>query len=330
MSLEYVEVTGLGWVRGKEQPIETWSRPIETTSWGAVALDSPAVFEKNLSAGGLSKKSIAEAMAVRNDSAALLVEPLKRLEPYRNTAFAESPPDLIDAQNFYDDRRSSALQRLSDWWNDRVTLVTATEPFAVRVPLFVLGAPATPDCKAEWTNEITSGFSRSWSVKIVGSGFSSDKGVTRVKSANFEAASGETKLIFCDVALILEHLEIRQPDKPPVRQWRIDLESAANGEVWPGLLLLDPDAVPPLGRFAAKYPLAGDPSGSVAQYTEKYIQTTKTPVEVGLKVHGIELGLKATSDFESDVEVKYTLKSGCDYRLFFAHDCDGYLFGPRS
>ena len=325
-----VGVTGLDWVRGTEQPLETFSRPIEKASWDNVALDDRAAFERDLRLSGLSEDSIMEALDIRDRSAAELVEASKRLEPYKNVAFLESPPEYIDAQNFYDAKRRSALKRLDDWWKKRVKII-GTESLVVKVPLFVLGTPSAPDCKAEWTNEIVSGISRGWTLQLAGSGFGSDAGSTYVSSATFEASSGETKLIYCDVALQLEHLEIKQPKKqPPVRQWRIDLTKVAEGTLWPGLLLLSPDAVPPRGDFVRTYPLAGDSTAAPARYKEVYAQSSSKRVNVGLNVHGVQLGLTAASDFGSSVEIKYTLRAGMDYDLFYASDCDGYLFGSTA
>ncbi len=327
MTSEDVYVTGLDWVRGTEEPLDTFSRPIATISWDEVALDNRAAFDEDLRMAGLSKESVSEALAVRDAGLAEMAEAIERLEPYKNIKFRTSPPEYIAAKEFYNAKRKSALQKLGDWWNQRVTTVEAVEPLSVRVPLFVLGAPSAPGCKAEWTNEIVSGFSKGWTLTLAGSGFASDAGSTYITSANFEASSGETKLIFCDIALQLEDVAIHQLNKPPVRQWRIDLTKVGDGTVWPGLLLLDPDAIPPSGDFVRKYPLAGDTSGSLATYKEKYSRKTKLKVNVGLKVKGVELGLSAASDFGSDIEIKYSLKSGIDYELLYASDCDGYLFG---
>jgi hypothetical protein len=282
----------------------------------------------NLRLSGLSEESVSEALAVRDLGAAELVEAAERLKPYEGISFAVSPPGYIEAQNFYRERRRSALQKLGDWWNQRVTVVASTEPLTVRIPLFVLGTPSVPNCKAEWTNEIISGISRGWALQLVGSGFGSDAGNTYISSASFEAASADTKLIFCDVALQLEHIEIRQKNRPPVRQWRIDLTSVAKGKLWPGLLLLSPDAVPARGDFVRPFQVAGDPTSSSATFTATYSRTATKKVNVGLNVHGVQLGLTANSDFGSSIEIKYTLKTGIDYELFYARDCNGYLFGP--
>ena len=330
MASEEFHVTGLDWVRGTEEPIESSGRPIETTSWEEVALYRRAEFDARLRLSGLSEESVQEALRVLDVSAAELVEAEKRLEPYEGINYAIAPPELIDAQHFYDDRRRSALQMLGDWWNKRVVVVDFTEPRLVRVPLFVLGTPSAPKCQAKWTNEIVSGLSDGWGVEIVGSGFGSDTGTSYVNSASFEASSGQTKLIYCDVPVQLEQIEIRQKKKPPVRQWRINLNSAPRVQLAPGLLLLDPDAIPEKGKLAKTFPTAGDPSDSTATYTIGYTEERKESVTVGLDVKGVKLGLTAKSSFGSNIKVEYKLSTGLDYDLFYARDCDGYLFGSTS
>ena len=326
MASEEFFVTGFDWLRGTEEPIKSFGRPIETTTWANVALDRRDEFDKDLRRSGLTEESVQEALTIRDASAAKLVEAEKRLEPYAGISYAESPPDLIAAQHFYSERRRSALQMLIDWWNKRVVVVERTEPRLVRVPLFVLGTPSTPKCEARWTNEITVGFSDGWGVELAGSGFASDSGTSYVDSASFEASSGQTKLIYCDVPVQLEHLEIRQKNKPSVRQWRVRLNSKPEMPLAPGLLLLDPDAIPGQGKPARTFPTAGDTSGSTATYTMGYTETRKDAVKVGLDIKGVKLGLSAKSDFGSRIKIEYKLRTGIDYELFYARDCDGYLF----
>lgn len=330
MAAEEFYVTGLDWVRGTEEPIKSSGRPMGTTSWDEVALDRRDEFDQSLRLAGLSDEAVREVLAVRDVGAAELVEAEERLKPYDGIAFNESPPEYIDAQNFYRERRRTGLQRLLDWWNERVETVESTEPRLVRVPLFLLGTPSTPKCKAKWTNEITAGFTDGWGVQIAGSGFASDAGSTYVESASFEADSGQTKLIYCDIPVQLEQVEIRQKGQPPVRQWRIKLVGDRQTSIPPGLLLLDPDAVPERGEFVKTFPVAGDPSGAPATYSEGYSNSRKYKVKVGLDVKGVKLGLTANSDFGERIRIEYKLKSGIDYHLFYARDCDGYMFGINA
>jgi hypothetical protein len=207
----------------------------------------------------------------------------------------------------------------------RTRVVESTEPISVRVPLFVLGTPTTAGCKAEWTNDIVSGISRGWTLQIAGSGFTSDRGSTYVSSASFAASSGETKLIFCDVELRLENIEICEPGKAPINEWRIDLTTVSRKpEV--GIRLLDPDAVPSRGAFVRKFSLAEDPTAAPANFREEYRQAEAKKITVGLSVKGVQLGLSASSNFESSVAITYTLRGGTDYELFEAADCEGWLF----
>jgi hypothetical protein len=322
-----IDLANLDWVRGEEEPLETFSRTlISRTTWDDVALDDRVSYEASLRGAGLSEQSILEAILVLDDATAEISEARERLKPYRGIHFAASPPDYIAAQSFYRTKRESAQRKLRNWWKKSVKVV-GSEPRTVTIPLFVLGTPSVPGCKAEWTNEISSGLSMGWPLHIAGSGFGSDSGYTYVESASFEASSGEYKVIYCEADLLIEHIEIKQKGGQSLRQSRIDLTRMNHSRPSLGLLLLAPEAVPARGAHARRFPLAGDPSGSSATYTHKYSQDKTKSVSVGIDVHGVQLGLTAKSDFGSSVEIRYTLKTGSDYELFHAADCDGLLFG---
>jgi hypothetical protein len=323
---EEVDITGPGWVHGEEEPLETFSRTLERTAWDDVALDDRVAYEAALREAGMSEKSVLDAVLARDDAAAEMAEAIERLKPYRGVAFKGPPPDYIEAQELYRTQRVSAQRKLRRWWKKNVKVV-GSEQRTVVIPLFVLGTPSVQGCKAEWTNEIASVFTAGWTLHVAGSGFGSDSGNTYVESASFEASSGEHKVIFCEADLRIEHIEIRQKGGPPVQRSRIDLAGMAQSSPRLGLLLLAPDAVPARGPLAYRFPLAGDPSDSSATFTRKYSQDKTKNVSVGIDVHGVQLGLTATSDFGSSVEIKYTLKTGTDYELFHAADCDGLLFG---
>lgn len=326
MTSDEVEITGLDWVQGTEEPLESFSRQIESIAWDDVALDDRAGFDANLRASGLSDQSVLEALAVRDLAAKELLPAVERMKPYENVMFAESPPDYIEAKDFYFTTRRSALQRLRDWWMQRVTVIDTIEQLPVRIPLFVLGTPSVRGCKAHWTHEIVSGIAGGGTLHIAGSGLGSDASRTYISSASFEASSGETKLVFCDVQLRLEHIEIQEPSKPAVRAWRINLTSVDEGKVSPGLLLLSPGQIPSRGEFVRKYPLAGDPTAGISQFTETYNQKMTKQLDAGLNVKGFEMGLTSSSDYSSGVKLEYELRNGVDYQLFYAKDSEGLLF----
>ena len=51
-------------------------------------------------------------------------------------------------------------RRFDDLFNlvyDPATLIVAFDKHVVRIPLFALGTPSVPNCKAAWSNEIVSG-----------------------------------------------------------------------------------------------------------------------------------------------------------------------------
>jgi len=88
--------------------------------------------------------------------------------------------------------------------------------------------------------------------------------------------------------------------------------------------------VPTRGDFVKTFPLSGDPTASPATYKQQYTESRTKQVNVGLNVHGVQLGLTATSDFTSGIEITYTLIAGTDYELFYANDCDGLLFATPA
>jgi hypothetical protein len=328
VTFDEVGVTGLDWVRGTREPLDISSARIETRSWADAAIKDRVAFDKDLRASGLSEEFISEALAVRDAGAADIREAAAEASSnWRHRpgemGFQIERPEIGVA-------RRTAFEMLGDWWNRRVTVVESRETVDVTVPLFVLGTPSAPGCTAEWTNEITSGTARTWKVTLAGSGFGSDVGSTYIKSANFSAVSGETKLIFWEVSLGIEHIEIHQRAKPPVRTLRLDFTNGDQTTVAPGLLLLDPDAMRASGEFITRFPLSGDPTGAVATFKEKYAPTAKKTNQFGLTAQGLEVGLSAVSDFASSVEIKYALTAGTDYWLFCARDGDGYLFGEPT
>jgi hypothetical protein len=199
----------------------------------------------------------------------------------------------------------------------------------VKVPVFALGTPSVPDCKAAWTSEITSGISGGWSLQLAGSGFGSDKRNAYASAASFEATSGQTKMIECHVPLEIELLEIQEPDKPSIRQYRVILAGTPEHDLWLGPRLLPPDAALARAEFVRPFPLAADPTAS-ATYSLTYTQEKTKKVTAGFSAHGVQFSLSASSDFASAVTITYTLSAGIDYELFRARDYDGYLFGPLS
>jgi hypothetical protein len=329
MAHEEVTITGLEWVRGKEEPLESFGR-LDVRSWEDDALTDRDTFVSNLRLLGMSDKSVIEALDIRDAGAQELAEGAKKLEPYRGVAFAVSPPEYIEAQRVYYSAHKSALERLGDWWNKRVTITETIEPVTVDIPLFVLGTPVAPGCKAEWTTQSEYLAAGTWSLQILGTGLGSSVDDGYIRSASFEASSGETKLIYCPVAVQLERLAITEPGKPTTRQWRIDVAGLSLNRPLPGLRLLDPDAVPGRGIFVERYPLATDPTGAIATYKHEYKQTVARTSSVGINVRGVQLGLSVTSKCTSSVEIKYTLKTGLNYDLFAAEGSEGLLFGTAN
>jgi hypothetical protein len=325
MTSEIVQPMRLEWMQGREEPLESFSRPLEPVTWGEAALDDRAAFDTELRAAGLSERGIEEALAVRDEAAAKLLLAQERLKPFENVMFCNPPPEYCAAHNFYSNTRKTVLENLVDWWRERVTTVEAVDFYTARIPLFVLGTPKDRGCTSKWSRDIISGFSGGGTLHIAGNGLASGSASTYVSYSGFQADSSDIKLIFCDVKLRLVHIEIHEPAKPSVRTWRIDFADSALSAI--GLLILAPNMVPPLGEFIRPYPLAGDTSGALATYSETYKQQKNKKANIGFKVQGVDLGLTTSFDCSDSIKIEFLLKGGTDYGLYYAKDCDGVLFG---
>ena len=196
----------------------------------------------------------------------------------------------------------------------------------LRLPLFLLSAPAVAGCSAEFTSETRKEGKTSWSLTIAGTGLGGEGKVAVTTSATFEAANGQRKVIFLPVTVMLETVVLTEPGAAPVRRHRIDLAGLLEQDPAPGSLLLAPDALPPLGPFVRTYSLADDASGTIAEYRETYTQASVAKLEVGVKTHGVELGLTSEATMQTSVGLKLKLRSGLDYRLHGALEGDGLLW----
>ena len=321
---------GLNRADGTVESLKSFSRLLETISWDDAALHDRAEFETSLRQAGLSEASVSEALAARDRGAAEMAEAVERLKPYENIHFEFSPPEHIEALEFYAAKKRSALEILGDWWKDRIRVVGPREAVLVKVPVFVLGTPSAPGCKAAWTTEITTGFSDGWSLQLAGSGLGSDTRNAYVSTASFEASSGQTKMIVCHVPLEIELVEILEPGKPTIRHYRVILKEIPEKDLWLSPELLSPDAAPAKAEYVRPYLLAADPTAAPAVFSQAYVQASRKKVTAGFSAHGVQLSLSATSDFESAVTITHTLSGGMDYGLFRARDYDGYLFGSPS
>jgi hypothetical protein len=84
----------------------------------------------------------------------------------------------------------------------------------------------------------------------------------------------------------------------------------------PGLLLLPPDAVPPLGKRVENYQLSGDGSGATAEYKYEYGHSSNIEHKIGVKAFGADIKLVAQTQLCTSITLAYGLRGGFDYELF--------------
>jgi hypothetical protein len=294
--------TGLEWIRGEEEPVEG-SSTVAWRTWEDTALDSPDDFSTALAETGFTPTEIADAMATRDAA-----------QEEVRAAVAESAEDA----------RRGALQRLRDWLAGRKVVVEERELVNLKLPLFLLAAPSAAGSTAQFTTSVERGSGLGWSISLSGTGLSGEAKVDASLSAGFEAAAGEAKLVFLPVIATAEKLRVTEAGRQSVR---IDLSEMRRDEgVAPGVVLLAPDARPPIGAVEQTYPLAGDTSGAPATYKFAYKQTKSHGLKVGIKAFGADLSLESSSTLETSVSLSFGLPGGRDYELHRLAEGDGVLW----
>lgn len=325
-----VLVDGSEWVRGSVQPLDG-TVSVSLTGWEERALRDREGFARDLRAMGLADAEIRQGMAVRDNAeadVAASVEAFCSAYDARTRRHGPiSPPDVSEEVRMVSDSAiAKAWQRLRDWWAGRVAEVESREDVEVRVRLFLLAAAAGKGCRAEFTISAARERQLGWALTIGGAGLSAEARVTVTAEATFAAEDGQAKLVFLPVKAALEKIVVRQEGAKQARRCRLDLAGLRDTSPAPGLLQLAADALPPRGPLVQTYPLAGDPTGTLATYTYSYEQEKPSSSQIGLDIPGVKLSLTAQSSMTSSVTVTYQLRSGRDYKLYRVGDGDGLVW----
>lgn len=322
-----VQVEGLEWVRGDEEgPVGTADVVLRT--WEDLALESRDRFAADLRAMGLPGPVVGRGLELRDRAAQDVAEEVRAFWQDHRYRYIDTPPEVMEeVQLVYNSARRSAWAQLRDWWLGRVTTVESRESLGVRLPLFLVAAPAAPGCSVEFTTGGSEADKIGWSLTIAGTGLGGEASINVATSATFEVASGQRKVIFLPLTVVLETVVVTEPGVAPLRRYRIDVAGLVDQRPAPGALLLASNALPDLGLHLETYHLAGDPTDSTATYAYTYEQKSLASLKVGIKTDVVELGLTSESAMQSSVALKFKLRSGRDYQLHQPADGDGVLWG---
>jgi hypothetical protein len=320
------DVNGLDWVRGTRVPF-AGSATVDVRPWEDAALDSPERFSMDLAEMGLPQPEIEEGLELRTVASKEVEAAIADFWKHHPRQYWQTPPEVQrEVQLIYDSARGRARERVHDWLARRVITVETRLPVKLHLPLFLLSAPSAIGCTAEFTTSTNQSNTLGWSVKIGGMGVGSEADVTITTSASFEASTGQKKLIFLPVNVVVETIVVARGGSK-IRSHRIDLAGLRDQRNAPGAMLLDAEAKPALGDRVQTYPLANDSSDSTATYVYRYVQGPASNIKIGIPIQGIDVGLTSSTKMESAVEITFKLRSGIDYQLFRTAQGDGVLWG---
>jgi hypothetical protein len=316
-------VAGLDWVHGSEEPLAGESS-VELHSWEEAALDDPRRFTADLEAMGLQPDEVGAAVGIREEAHAEVEAAVQSFWDNHPIRYYKTPPE-VEAQvtQIYQSARRTARQRIGDWLQRRRFEVQEREEVELRLPLFVLSAPPTARSAATFKTEQTATRTVGWSISIAGSGVGSDATIKSSVSSSFKAEAGQTKVVFLPVRVAVEKLRVTDRGDSV---HRVDVTPLEGAHPAPGLLLLDPGALPAIGSLEQTYPLAGDPSGTPATYEYSYTQSRALDLKLGVKAFGSELKVESSATLEAAVSLTFELASGVDYELHRLAEGDGLLW----
>ncbi|WP_326743419.1 hypothetical protein [Streptomyces sp. NBC_01768] len=232
---------------------------------------------------------------------------------------------------------SDVFAELRNWFQGRTFRVEDSVDVEFGLPLFILGAPNAPDCKASFTMKRTDTRKYDWYAVIFGTGLSKSRLVQQSVSSTFRANTGEIKVLFIPMSVPVEKVTYMVNNVPVGDGIRVDAERAKHiGE--PSACMLPPGATLPMGDVAMHYRLSGDSSGAVSNHTYEYKKNLydylPDTAQLGLKAFDADLSIKVNVDMTWEASLDYELRSGFDYELHHVVEGHGLVWGaitpPRT
>ena len=163
-----VQVTGLDWVRGDEQPL-AGTTDVKFRSWEDIALESRERFAADLRVMGLPNSIVDQGLELRDTAAESVHKAVADFWAHHEHRYIETPPDVAEqVTEIYNSARWNAWQRLRDWWLQRKVQVESRVPKELSLPLFLVSAPAAAGCSVEFATGAEHEGKIGWSVLISG------------------------------------------------------------------------------------------------------------------------------------------------------------------
>ncbi|MFE5125130.1 hypothetical protein [Streptomyces sp. NPDC056669] len=269
------------------------------------------VFESNLREAGVPATHLHEVLEVWDRASAAAGS----AEEHART----SPMQILDA-----------FAELRNWFQGRTFHVEESVDVEFRLPLFILGAPDAPDCKASFTMRRTDTRRFDWYAILFGTGLSKSRVVQLSVSSTFRANAGEIKAVFIPMSVPVEKVTYMVNNVPIDHGIRVDAERAKRiGE--PSACTLPHGTTLPVGDVVMRYRLSGDGSDAVSNYAYEYKKDlyplSPDTAQFGLRAFDADLSLKANVNMTWEAALDYELRSGFDYELHHVLDSHGLVWG---
>lgn len=319
--------------QGEEISLEARSRSDagdwEAEAWDSFAWQLSSQFADGLRSIGLPASEVTVGSQILLESKTEYDAALKDLwtRGANYHQYITAPEELQrQADQLLRSSQSSVFTKLRNWWSGRTIVVDKRELIDVRIPLFVLAAPATPGSAAEYESTAEHESQLGWTVKLLGTGIAGSATIVSSVSSTLGASSGQACLVFLPVTAAAEVVRVVDSGGKTLGQGaRLDLSPNIEASPVPGALLLAPSAIPKAGPLLQSYALDGY-AGPPAEYTYKYSQQGAVSIDLGVKAFDVELSLKGASTMQGTVAVTFKLAGGVNYALHHSDTGDGVVW----
>jgi hypothetical protein len=304
--------SGPSWLSGKPERLVGATQLIGATDWTQRAVYSPNEFKRGLHDLGFPEAEVQGALALQAEVAERdrqVGAKLAELEERdRWTSHLTTPADVLKLLR----ERESLYSRLKDWLGGRELRIQDVAESPVRVPLFLLSAPAPEGCVTMFQQSVMRGQALTWTLSVGGSGLGGGSTLQVSSSWQFSAQSGERKAVFVPLTVTVARVDIVANGRTLSSGVQV-VASELKETQPPGLVLLEPDAHPPIGQLLKEFSLSGDTTGAVATYDYNYEHRDEGSLQVGLEAFGVKTSVAFQATMTSAAALKLELRGGHDY-----------------
>jgi len=218
--------------------------------------------------------------------------------------------------------RASLYSQLKDWLGGRELRVRDVTESRVRVPLFLLSAPTPAGCQTMFQQSVMRGQALAWTLSVGGSGLGGESTLQVSSSWQFSAQSGERKLVFVPLAVTVARVDVVVKGRTLSSGVQV-VASELKDTQPPGLVLLEPDAHPPIGRLLKEYSLSGDTTGAISTWDDEYEHQAEGTLQIGFEALGVKSSVTFKATMTSAAALKLELRGGYDYAMHSLAEAGG-------